>query len=177
MGSFAPAIVSAGRRLAALLMLTPYPLEHLAGAMGKRVHLASMKAYSIDLRIRVVQAVDKGMTVAEASRTFGVGYNTVRRYLALRDATGSLARKPRPGDSPAIGPELYPALLAQLQAHPDATLEEHAEMWEAQHGVRLHPSTLGRSIARAGWTLKKRSSTHRSGTRQRGPGGAPEPKG
>ena len=43
-----------------------------------------MKAYSEDLRLRIVAAVDGGMPRSEAARVFGVGRATVKRYLALR---------------------------------------------------------------------------------------------
>src|SRR3954453_2785664 len=50
-----------------------------------------MRAYSMDLRERVVAAVDRGMTQEQAAVTFGVSVNTVGRYLARRRDTGSLA--------------------------------------------------------------------------------------
>jgi hypothetical protein len=50
-----------------------------------------MKAYSEDLRRRVVAAVDEGCPGARP-RVSGVGRATVKRYLALRRATGALAR-------------------------------------------------------------------------------------
>ena len=43
-----------------------------------------MRAYSMDLRERVVAAVDRGMTQEQAAATFGVSVNTVARYLARR---------------------------------------------------------------------------------------------
>src|SRR5918995_198613 len=49
-----------------------------------------MKAYSEDLRLRIVAAVDGGMPRSEAARVFGVGRATVKRYLALRRETGGL---------------------------------------------------------------------------------------
>src|SRR3712207_9478479 len=50
-----------------------------------------MRAYSMDLRERVVAAVDRGMTQEQAAALFGVSVNTVARYLARRRDTGSLA--------------------------------------------------------------------------------------
>src|SRR3954451_15894025 len=50
-----------------------------------------MRAYSMDLRERVVAAVDRGMTQEQAAVTFGVSVNTVGRYLTRRRNTGSLA--------------------------------------------------------------------------------------
>ena len=45
----------------------------------------------MDLRERVVAAVDAGMSQPQAAARFGVSLRTVERYLARRRATGSLA--------------------------------------------------------------------------------------
>jgi transposase len=39
-----------------------------------------MKAYSKDLRQKIVDAIERGMPKAQAARTFGVGISTVKRY-------------------------------------------------------------------------------------------------
>jgi transposase len=70
--------------------------------------------------------------------------------------TGALAPKPIPGDTPAIAPAQYPALLAQLTAMPDAILATHCDCWEREHGVRVSVSTMSRAQRRVGWTRKKR---------------------
>src|SRR4051812_9536853 len=100
-----------------------------------------MKPYSTDLRQRIVAAVQSGDAKAAVARRFCVERSTVRRYLHQWERTGSLAAKPIPGDTPAILPEQYPALLAQLHAMPDATLEAHCDRWEQDHGVRVSIST------------------------------------
>jgi transposase len=38
-----------------------------------------MKAYSEDLRRKIVDAIERGMTKAQAARTFGVGISTLKR--------------------------------------------------------------------------------------------------
>src|SRR3954468_3591025 len=50
-----------------------------------------MRAYSMDLRERVVAAVDAGLTQGQAAERFGVSLRTVERYLARRRVPGSLA--------------------------------------------------------------------------------------
>lgn len=115
-----------------------------------------MKAYSPDLRQRILAAVQAGDTHAAVARRFCVERSTVRRYLQRWERTGSLAATPIPGDTPAIPPTHYPALLAQLRALPDATLDAHCDRWEQDHGVRVSRSTMSRAQRRAGWTRKKR---------------------
>jgi transposase len=116
-----------------------------------------MKAYSPDLRQRILAAVQAGDSKSAVARRFCVERSTVHRYLRQWERTGSLAPRPIPGDTPAIAPAQYPALLAQLRAMPDATLAEHCGQWEQAHGVRLSVSTMSRAQRRAGWTRKKRA--------------------
>jgi transposase len=115
-----------------------------------------MKAYSIDLRHRIVAAVQAGDAKSAVARRFCVERSTVRRYLRQWEQTGSLVPRPIPGDTPAIAPAQYPALLAQLTALPDATLAAHCERWEQEQGVRVSLSTMSRAQRRVGWTRKKR---------------------
>lgn len=56
-----------------------------------------MKAYSKDLRLRVLAAVDWGMPRAQVAKTFGVSVSTIKRYLRLRRETGDVQPKPIPG--------------------------------------------------------------------------------
>jgi transposase len=115
-----------------------------------------MKAYSEDLRLRIVAAVDGGMPRSAAARVFGVGRATVKRYLALRRETGSLAPRPRCGPPPTKTATLRQALPGRLAAAPDATLVEHCAWYEQFTGVRVSGPTMSRLIARLGWTRKKR---------------------
>jgi transposase len=122
-----------------------------------------MRAYSLDLRERVVRAVAAGTPQAVVARTFGVGRATVERYLR-RHRAGALAPRRSPGRPARIGPAMEPALRAQLEDAPDATLAEHCERWARAQGVRVSVSAMHRAIARLGWTRKKRPSTPPSRT-------------
>ena len=124
-----------------------------------------MRAYSLDLRERIVRAVEAGAPQSVVARAFGVGRATVERYVRLGREAGGLAPKPIPGRPPAIGPAEWAALEAQLGAAPDATLAEHCATWERERGERLSPSAMHRALARLGVTRKKRRSTRASGTR------------
>jgi transposase len=123
-----------------------------------------MKAYSMDLRERIVQAVAEGTAAAAVARRFRVGRATVDRYLR-RHRAGALAPRTSPGRPPRIGPPAEPSLRAQLEAAPDATLAEHVERWEQAQGSRVSVTTMHRAIARLGWTRKKRPSRPASRTR------------
>ena len=116
-----------------------------------------MKAYSEDLRERVVRAVDQGMSRSEVVRLFGVSEASIKRYLKQRRETGSIASKVIPGCPPRKKEMLQERLQPQLEAHPDATLEEHCRLWEAQTGVKVSTSTMRRAILRLRWTWKKKT--------------------
>jgi transposase len=115
-----------------------------------------MKAYSLDLRERIVDAVAQGMTKARAGRTFAVSLATVKNYVLQVERTGSLAPRPIPGRPREIPPEQEPALVAQLRATQDATLDELRATWEQETGGRVSAATLSRAIKRLKWTRKKR---------------------
>jgi len=118
--------------------------------------MPGMKAYSLDLRERVVGAVATGQSQAAVARTFQVSRTTVKRYVAQQRHTGSLHPTPPARKPPQIGPAEQLALRAQLDAHPDATLAEHCTRWAEAQGGRVSVPTMWRAIARLGWTPKKR---------------------
>lgn len=115
-----------------------------------------MKAYTQELRERIVAAVDHGVPRDEVAEVFGVGLSTIKRYLKQRRETGSVAAKPIPGRPPKkLGP-LREGLSQQLGAVPDATLEQRCQLWEQSHGERVSQASMCRTIQRLGWTRKKR---------------------
>jgi len=115
-----------------------------------------MKAYSPDLRERVLRAVDEGYQRADIIKMFGVSRATIKRYLKLRRETGIVVAKPHPGRPPKKFGPLQVGLIAQLETHDDATLETHCQLWQEQHGVQVSLSPMSRAIKRVGWTRKKR---------------------
>ena len=107
-----------------------------------------MRAYSMDLRERVVAAVDDGMTQEQAAATFGVSVNTVARYLARRRTTGSLAPTTyRHGPVPEKKRRLQAWLPARLAVAADATLAEHAAAFLADDGMVVSLATMSRALA------------------------------
>lgn len=124
-----------------------------------------MRAYSVDLRERIVAAVEAGQARREVAERFAVSPATIGNHLRLRRETGGLAPRPRVGARPGIGPARYPQLVAPLRADPDATLERHCERWAASTGQVVSVSTMWRAIARTGWTYKQRRWARPSATR------------
>jgi transposase len=127
---------------------------------------SGMRAYSTDLKERLVRAVADGLPMREAARRFGVAVTTVKRAVVQERETGSLEHKPIPGCPRRIGPEQEAALQARLEAAPDATVVEHCAWWAEQYGQQLSEATLWRAIRRLGWTHKKRHWQPASATRR-----------
>jgi len=114
-----------------------------------------MKQYSVDLRERLLRAIDTGLSQAEAARLFGVGTSTITRWRTQRATAGHVAPKLRQGRVPTIGTEQAAALQAQVAASPDATLAEHCAVWAQEQGSRVSVATMSRAIRRLAITVKK----------------------
>jgi transposase len=84
-------------------------------------------AYSLGLRMRIIEVVHEGQKHQEVVKPFKVGVATVRRYLSRARAGESLAAKAPPGRNVAIPAEAYELLKAQVRRYRDATLATHCE--------------------------------------------------
>jgi|SRR6516162_2355929 transposase len=115
-----------------------------------------MKAYSQDLRQRVLRAIDTGASQAEVAETFAVSVATIKRYLKQRRETGHVFPKVIPGRPANKGDALQAGLPEQLATSPDATREEHCRLFAATHGIQVSPASISRARAALGWTRKKR---------------------
>jgi len=122
-----------------------------------------MKAYSEDLRRKIVSAIERGMPKAQAARTFGVGISTVKRYATKPRRGESLQPGKAPGKTPKMSQPVSKLLEEDLKERPFATLRERCEYVEAVSGVSVSRSTMCRAIARIGPIRKKggRSATER----------------
>ncbi len=115
-----------------------------------------MKAYSEDLRIRVLAALDGGMSVTQTASTFQVSVSSIRRWRTQQAALGHLRPKRPPGRPRKIAPSTETRLRAHLSATPDATLPEHVSAWAQEQGISLSRWTMSRAIARLRISRKKR---------------------
>src|SRR6266699_6192817 len=116
-----------------------------------------MRAYSYDLRLRILRAVDQGKPRAEIIKVFEVSRATIKRYLKLRRETGDVKPRTIPGRPAKKGVALLAGLQPQLDAYPDATLEEHCQIWETTQGVQISTASMSRAIQRLDWTRKKKT--------------------
>jgi transposase len=65
-----------------------------------------MKAYSKDLRRKIVDALRPGVPKAQAARTFGVEISTVKRYAAKAQRGEPLEPGKAPGKRPKMDERL-----------------------------------------------------------------------
>ena len=114
-----------------------------------------MKAYSEDLRERVVRAVVIGTPRDEVAATFGVSSATITRWLRLKRETGGLAPKPVPGPVAVKTEAVMAALSERLVEQADATLDEQCAWWRGVSGLSVSTATMSRALARLGRTRKK----------------------
>jgi len=116
-----------------------------------------MKPYPFELRLKVLAALDRGITRKEVARTFGVATATLDRYLSLRKQAGGEIGPPRPtGRTPSISTtQERSALWRQLEENDDACLERHCELWESNQGDRVSVPTMWRAVRKLGWTKKR----------------------
>jgi len=130
-----------------------------------------MGIYSKDLRIRAVDAVDRGIPRKVVVETFSISLTTLKRWLRMRREGKDLSPGVSTGRRRRIlsTPEEKEALWKQLEENDDATLERHCQMWQEKRGVRVSVSAMSRAIRhKLGWSYKKRRWVPPSETRRRG---------
>ena len=114
--------------------------------------------YSEDLRLRVLVAIDGGMSKIEAHRTFRVSRSSIDDWLKLREQSGSVQANTsyRRGPAPAINDLAVFAEFAKR--HSSCTLAQMAVAWETQTGQKLTLMPFSEALRRIGskgWTRKK----------------------
>lgn len=114
--------------------------------------------YSIDLRKRAVAYRQEGHTIAETSRVFGIGTDTLNRWMKQYRETGDLSPKPLNRTFKKIDPV---KLKEVIKEHPDAMLQEIAE----QFGCSAE--AVRKALKRNHITLKKRHYSTKNRTKKK----------
>lgn len=114
-----------------------------------------MRAYSTDLRERIVAAIERGAhSFRQLARLFFVDLSFLVRLLQRRRATGSIQPKPHGGGpTPKLDAEAIKRLLELVRKQPDATLTELRD----RLGIPCHVSTIGRALQKHRITRKKKT--------------------
>ena len=114
-----------------------------------------MKAYSVDLREKIVAAVRGGMSKAQTARTFGVGATSVKRYVKLTEEGKPLSPGKAPGRKGKLSGSAMKLLEEDLHARPAVTYEKRADLLNELLGVRVSKATICRTVRRLVYTRKK----------------------
>jgi len=118
------------------------------------------KPLSLDLRQRVIDAIDAGQSCRAAAARFGIAPSAAVKWHRLWRETGSVVPRPMGGDKRTGRIEaLGPAIFAMVEEAVHITLAEIAGRLALEHGERFAPSTVHRFFRRHGWTFKKSRPT------------------
>lgn len=120
------------------------------------------RAYSLDLRERVVRFVDGGRSRHAAAAHFGVSVSFVVNLMKAWRTRGSLAPKPVGGRRHAKLEPHRGFLLARVAEKHDITMPDLAAELFAATGVQVAPATLCRWFIRNGYRFKKKPSGQRT---------------
>jgi transposase len=111
------------------------------------------KAYSYDLRKRVVQAIElDGMKKSEAVQVFQVSRNTIYLWLAQKANTGDYQAKPNQPKGNGHKITDWEKFREFVRANGDKTQEEMAKLWE----MPISDRTMSRALKKIGFSRKKK---------------------
>lgn len=127
-----------------------------------------VRPYSLDLRERVVAAVEAGESRRSAARRFDVSESTAVKWLQRVEATGSVKPAKMGGYvRPRLEGEREWILARFAEAGSDLTVRGlAAELTE--RGVKTGPYAVWAFFKREGLTFKKKPARGRAGSARRG---------
>jgi transposase len=124
-----------------------------------------MKAYSVDLRERVVASVESGeCNIPAAARRYKVSEPTIERWLARKRTSGTCAALPYAGGPSRKLVTAQAVIRAAVTAQSDATLQELCERVEKETKIKSNSSMMYRELVRLKLPRKKSRSMPASGT-------------
>ena len=115
-----------------------------------------MKAYSEDLRKKVVQAIEqRGISKSQAALLFGISLSSVKRYSRLASQGESLTPRKGGGRPPKADETVRKLLEQDISKRPAATVAQRRHFLESFAGKSLSEPTLRRLLKRMGFSRKK----------------------
>ena len=115
-----------------------------------------MRAYSEDLRRKIVQAVEQhGMSKSQTARLFGISLSSVKRYARLANQGESLTPRKGGGRPPKADETTKRLLEEDIRRRPAATVADRRHFLESLAGKTLSEPTLRRLLNRIGFSRKK----------------------
>ena len=116
------------------------------------------KAYSLDLRERVIAVYQEGKSSMEAvAERFAVSRSWVNNLVQRQKQTGSVAAKPHGGGAVAkVTTTHYPIIEAIIDGQNDLTLLEISQKFAEKTGILVSQSTICRALQEIELTRKKK---------------------
>ena len=126
------------------------------------------KPLSDDLRERVVESIEKGMTRRAAAERFGVSASSAVRWFSAWRSSGAVCAKPQGGDQRSQRIEAFgETILEAIDAKVDITLAEIVAVLHDKHEATFAPSSVWRFLDRHAMTVKKNGARSRAGQARR----------
>ncbi|MEX2629052.1 MAG: IS630 family transposase [Tistlia sp.] len=114
---------------------------------------------SMDIRERLVRAVDGGMSRRSAARRFGVSASTAIKWVEQWQRRGTVEPRPQGCDRRSQHLETHAEeILCLIEQTPDVTLAEIAAHLDEIHGIRPAQSSVWRLLDRHGQSFKKKTA-------------------
>jgi transposase len=113
-----------------------------------------MKAYSIDLRERVIAAWQEGKTQAWIASTYRVSAGSIKRYIRRYQDTGSVAPRQQRRQEARISRAHEGALRALVERAPLAKLDWYCAEWQRETDIGVSIKTMSRMLVRLGLRQK-----------------------
>ena len=114
------------------------------------------KSYSMDLRERVVAAIESGVSTRQAAARFAIGIATAGTWARLKRATGEVRPAKQGKPRGAVLDAHADFILSVLAEAPDTTLDEMVERLKEERGVTVVRTAVWKLLDRHGQTYKKR---------------------
>ncbi len=123
-----------------------------------------MKAYSLDLRRKIVESYDRGEKIqSDVAQSFGVSLSFVEKLLRRRRTTGDIAALPHGGGiTPLLDKNAVELLRVLVKQQPDATLAELCDEVNEQRGIRVSAPTMCTVLKKLDLGRKKVTSRRRT---------------
>lgn len=115
-----------------------------------------MKPYSMDLRERIVSAVQEGGSIRKVAERFAVGKNFVQKMVIQKRTKGHVLPGKQGGTATSPAMEYKDQLLTIFQNKPDATLKEYCELFADETELWVSQATMCRTFQKLNLPLKKK---------------------
>jgi len=116
-----------------------------------------MRAYSLDLRERIVSSWQKGESKASIAKRFMVSLSSTKRYIKRFEKYGHVRPTVQGRMQGKLTKRMRKRLAKQVEEQPDYTLAQHAQLWYEKYQKRVSECCLSRAIRRMGITRKKKT--------------------